>query len=210
MSHGLNGLPKPETPNGNSSVAHTTESDSIEPQEPLPQHDLDQIWKWNASIPTQVQGCVHDLIHDIAEKQPEAPAVCAWDGNLIYSELDRMADALAHRLIAAGVTPKSNVPLLFSKSKLTPVAMLGVIKAGCAAIALDATQPDARLRAIVEQAMPAILVCSPTHNDRSKRLTDAPILELKGDETLPSQSTATQSPLHIVSPSDNVYISFTS
>lgn len=173
--------------------------------------DLDKIWQWNGSVPEPVQGCVHGLIHDIAIAQPQAIAVCAWDGEFTYSELDDLANEVAYRLVDLGCAQRSSIPILFSKSKWTCVAMLGVIKAGCNAIALDATQPDSRLRSIVQQASPPAIIASASHHDRALLLANVTILKL--DELLLDaldQANKTKPPLPIVQPADLVYISFTS
>ncbi|KAF2231590.1 acetyl-CoA synthetase-like protein, partial [Viridothelium virens] len=85
--------------------------------------------------------------------------------------------------------------------------MLGVIKSGCAAIALDPAQPDARLRSVVQQAQPGVIISSTANYERASLLADVPVFKL--DETLlhlPEHS----SRLPVVSPLDTAYISFTS
>lgn len=160
-------------------------------------------------MPESVPGCVHDLIAAIASHHPDALAVCAWDGDFTYSELNTLACELAHRLIHRGIPHQSSIPLLFSKSRWTCVAMLAIIQAGCAAIALDATQPDTRLRSIVQQTQPQVVIASPTHAIRASRLADCHILVLD-DTLLDNQTEGLAEELPVVSPSDIVYISFTS
>ncbi|KAK7991221.1 Nonribosomal peptide synthetase 13 [Apiospora saccharicola] len=175
----------------------------------LSQLELDQIWERNASVPEQIQGCVHGLIAEVAARQPDALAVCAWDGNFTYCQLEDLSTKLARKLIALGAVPRTSIPLLFEKSRWTSVAMLAIIKAGCSAIALDGTQPDSRLRSIVEQARPALMVASAKYHARACLLSDVVVVQL--DETmLDSADHSSQTKLPNVSPSDIVYISFTS
>ena len=178
------------------------------------EEELDTIWQWNATVPEQIQGCVHTLIQDIAHTRPDAPAVCAWDGDYTYAELDRLATETAYRLLEMGCLHGSRIPILFSKSKWACVAMLGVIKMGCAAIALDATQPDERLRSIIRQLEPPIIISSDVHRNRASSLADVPVLELGATESsiphLEQNATVARLPLPKVEPSDLVYISFTS
>lgn len=199
----------------------------------ISQQDLDQVWKWNATIPDQEQGCVHDLIHSWAKSQPDALAVCAWDGDFTYAQLDRLASNLASRLLVilrrrkqtAGNGPQQTsspkiIPILFNKSRWTCVAMLGAIKAGCAVIALDASMPDGRLRSIVQQARPELMLSSVVLGERAKLLvgddsgyetycfqldeSSLETLDITSNEDPPSFK------LPVVSPSDIVYVSFTS
>ncbi|VUC30158.1 unnamed protein product [Clonostachys rosea] len=172
--------------------------------------DIDQIWDRNANVPEQLQGCVHHLVNDIATSQPDALAVCAWDGDLAYSQLDTLASCVAQTILGHGVEPGSVVPLLFSKSRWTSVGMLAIIKAGCSAVALDATQPDKRLLSIVEQVYPRAILSSPEHYQRATSLANVPVIQVD-DKLLDlnvSKCAIACSPL--ISPSDIVYISFTS
>ena len=134
--------------------------------------DLRQIWEWNAAVPLAVHRCVHELFLQRAEAQPTAPAVCAWDGNLSYFELDNLASGLASRLVALGVAPGTFVPACFEKSMWTVVAILGILKAGAAFVLLDPTVPELRLRAIVSQLRPSVIVSSRTNQVLSSQLVD--------------------------------------
>jgi non-ribosomal peptide synthetase component F len=193
---------------GKEPFSHAT-ADSVNPAPT--QYDLEQIWNWNASVPHSLQECVHDLITRIAKKQPDALAVCAWDGDFNYFQFDVLADEVARRLIGLGIAPKTIIPILFPKSRWTCVAMLGIIKAGCSAVALDHTQPDTRLRSIVQQVQPRTIISAPAHHVRARLLADVPVLQLDNAllETLEHSETSSLQ-LPIVSPSDIVYISFTS
>ena len=176
----------------------------------LSPQDLEQIWRWNSPVPDPIHGCVHDLITEVARRQPEAPAVDAWDFQLTYQQLETISNGLAHQLILSGATPGSILPVLFTKSGWTPVVMLAAIKTGSSVVALDATQPDARLGAILEQVRPALVLAAPALCERAERLVNGTVLavdetlldHLNGDEIHPPQIN--------VQPSDLVYISFTS
>lgn len=196
---------------------HATSSPS--PSTPIPEEDLRQIWKWNASIPSQIQGTIHNQITSYAEQQPDSLAVCAWDGNFTYAEVDAIATRVARKLLLAihqqhdKITPSKTIPLLFSKSKWTPVAMLAVLKAGCSAVALDATQPDSRLESIVEQVKPGVIVASEKYRQRAaSMMAGASVVQL--DETVLEENCDAEEEelpeLPTVEPSDIAYISFTS
>lgn len=75
-----------------------------------------ELWTMNRAVPTTVERCVHDLFSEQADAQPKAPAICAWDGEMTYSELDRLSTRLAGQLIRLGVEPEHFVPLCFEKS----------------------------------------------------------------------------------------------
>lgn len=78
--------------------------------------DLNQIWEWNKTVPTSVDRCVHDMIRERTEAQPTAPAICAWDGELTYDELDRISTGLAGRYVHFGASDCSSVQSLSHSS----------------------------------------------------------------------------------------------
>ena len=89
---------------------------------------------------------------------PDAVAVTCEDRELTYAELDRRADALAHRLQRLGVGPDVIVPVLLDRSEDLVVALLGVLKAGGAFLPLDPAQPTHRMATILADA-PDAPVC---------------------------------------------------
>jgi non-ribosomal peptide synthetase component F len=106
---------------------------------------------------------VHDLFADQAAAQPESPAICAWDGELIYSELDALSTRLAGHLLSLGVKPDDVVPLCFEKSMWTVVAMLAVLKAGGAFVPLDPEHPTSRREEILKQTKALVVLTSLQH-----------------------------------------------
>lgn len=80
------------------------------------ENDWQRIQKWNAHTPKLYDRTIHDAIHDQMLSGPDREAVCAWDGNLTYGELDHLASKLACHLRMQGVGPEARVALLFDKS----------------------------------------------------------------------------------------------
>ncbi|OJZ79629.1 hypothetical protein ASPFODRAFT_556722, partial [Aspergillus luchuensis CBS 106.47] len=68
--------------------------------------DCRQLQAWNGEVPARVDHCVHELVAERCRAQPSAPAVCAWDGDFTYGELDARSSALAAQLAARGVGPE--------------------------------------------------------------------------------------------------------
>lgn len=185
-------------------------ADVDQPSQSFIEDTLDQIWSWNASVPAQIQGCVHDLISEIA-RSTDSLAVCAWDGDFTYPELDSLVGQVAHYLISEmNVAPRSCIPILFHKSRWTCVAMLGIIKAGCSVVALDPAQPNSRLLSILEQVQPYVMLSSESNYARACALReDVKVFQID-DSWLSGLLNTSTSRLPTVSPSDIVYISFTS
>ncbi|KAI0193941.1 hypothetical protein EV127DRAFT_231355 [Xylaria flabelliformis] len=178
--------------------------------------DLRAIWAWNHSLPETIEACVHHLIAETVRKQPNAPAICAWDGDMTYQELDRLSTTLSYHLTSLGVGAGDLVPLCFEKSMWTSVAMLGVMKSGAASVALDTTYPEARLKAIVRQSHAysnkRVVLSSMANEKLSQVLTIEPGNDcaIVVPEVLVRQHNALSGPLATVQPSDTLYVVFTS
>ncbi|KAK4126781.1 non-ribosomal peptide synthetase [Parathielavia appendiculata] len=102
--------------------------------------------------------------------QSTAPAVHAWDGSLNYRELDRGTAALANHLSAIGVRKGDHVPYCFPKSVWTTVSILGALRVGAIAIALEPSHPDSGILKILSQAKPKVVLCAPSFFSRIKSL----------------------------------------
>ncbi|PHH91429.1 hypothetical protein CDD83_523 [Cordyceps sp. RAO-2017] len=137
--------------------------------------DLERIWAWNSRVPAAMDRRIHEMVEDRAEAQPSAPAVCAWDGELAYGELDRLAAGLAGRLLrhTSGLDADAVVPLCFEKSMWSTVAMLAVLKAGRGFVLLDAAIPYQRLAAMVQQVRAGLILSSPANQRLCARLCPA-------------------------------------
>lgn len=97
-------------------------------------------------------GRLHQLFEATATQRPDTVAV-TFDGvELTYAQLDRRANALAHRLVALGVRPDTPVGIRLDRSLDMVIAMLGILKAGGAYVPLDPALPAARLDYIIGDA----------------------------------------------------------
>ncbi|KAM3436784.1 hypothetical protein NHJ13734_004926 [Beauveria thailandica] len=170
--------------------------------------DVQHIWDSNLAVQTPVDRCVHELIQDCAISQPTAPAICAWNGELSYGQLDRLATGLSGQLAELGVRHGTVVPLCFEKSMWVTVAMLGVLKTGAAFVLFDPSLPEGRLLALSRQVKADVIVSGDMERQLSSRLAPH-VVTL---DTVASQSLYDQPgcPDSSSSPSDVMYIAFTS
>ena len=172
--------------------------------------DLETIWTWNAQLPETLEACVHTLIQEHILSAPKAQAICAWDGDFSYQELDALSSNLAQHLMALGVGPEVVVPVLFYKSKWYIVAILGILKAGGAFAPLEPTHPVARLLLIVDALKSALLLCSPELKDVVSSVNARCKIVSLNDfdlDQIPSTSEDISSP---VCPGNTAYVVFTS
>ncbi|MGW7219884.1 amino acid adenylation domain-containing protein [Streptomyces sp. NPDC054826] len=89
---------------------------------------------------------------------PDAPALVYGGTRRTYRELDRSSNALAARLRELGVGPETLVGLHVDRDPAVVVAMLAVVKAGGAYLPLDPSHPARRLRQILVEARPTVVL----------------------------------------------------
>ncbi|KAK0386957.1 hypothetical protein NLU13_5270 [Sarocladium strictum] len=202
-----------ETQNHEDTKAPKTPEASSGSQSPLPSNtqDLDTIWSWNASVPETISRCMQDLFSEQAKSSPDHLAVQSHDGSLTYRQLDALSDTLALHLVEQGVEVGTRIPLCFEKSMWAVVALLGAMKSGATVSLTDPSQPEARLKTIVEQTEARIILTSTSQAVLGERIANGctviPISQTFFDQTSPKSSPDS---LPIVPPSSPMYIIFTS
>lgn len=112
----------------------------------LTQEDSARIRDWNSFVPPAINASILDIFSGHVEARPGSTAVCGWDAEFTYRELEDQADQLAKQLKSHGVGQGMLIPLCFEKSAWTVVAIIAVISTGAAFVLLDASQPETRLR----------------------------------------------------------------
>ncbi|MGY3464513.1 hypothetical protein ACVW0I_001384 [Bradyrhizobium sp. LM6.11] len=93
------------------------------------------------------------------QKAPEALAAVYENERLSYGELNARANRLAHHLIGLGVKPDQLVAICLERGLAMVVGVLAILKAGGGYLPLDPAYPPARLRKIVDDAAPRLLLC---------------------------------------------------
>lgn len=95
---------------------------------------------------------IDERFEEMARRRPDAVALVGEDGELTYRQLDERADGVAAGLRALGVAPGSKVGVCLDRDTSLVVALLGVLKAGCAYVPMDFRYPPDRMRYITESA----------------------------------------------------------
>ncbi|MER5554702.1 amino acid adenylation domain-containing protein [Streptomyces sp. NPDC002793] len=92
------------------------------------------------------------------ERTPGAVAIRCEQSTLTYAELDARANRLARALAARGAGPEQVVAVLLPRSDQLIIVFLAVLKAGAVYMPADPGLPDARLRTMLADAAPALVV----------------------------------------------------
>jgi amino acid adenylation domain-containing protein/non-ribosomal peptide synthase protein (TIGR01720 family) len=104
-----------------------------------------------------------DLVERQAMRTPDAVAVDAPGDTLTYMGLLARADRLAGALRARGAGPERLVALALGRGVDTVVAVLAVLRAGAAYLPIDPEYPPGRIRHLLADAAPALLVTDHAH-----------------------------------------------
>ncbi|OAA40716.1 Amino acid adenylation [Metarhizium rileyi] len=162
---------------------------------------------WNEKLLLAVSALVQDLISQVASKRPDVRAICSWDGNLTYAELEVLSSQLAHLLRRNAVKRHDMVALCFDKSLWAVVSMMAVLKAGAAFLSVDPTYPQERRNIILEIAK-ANLMLVPKELDPMKLGIGIPYSSVSREalESMPLDVDGSEQ----CNPSDIAYCVFTS
>ncbi|MEP0322278.1 AMP-binding protein [Bauldia litoralis] len=90
-------------------------------------------------------------------EHPDRVAVACGTDRMTYSDLDRAANRLAHRLIAIG-DPGDRVALLLPHDRLIFVALLAVLKAGRIIVVLNPGDPLPRHHQLLDDCQPVAVL----------------------------------------------------
>lgn len=107
---------------------------------------------------------------------PARVAVSARDGELTYAELDGRANAVAAELTAAGLARGSVVAVLTGRTTALVVAVLGVLRAGCAYLPVDPAQPGERCADLVRRAGCTVVLTTEELAEQAARRADTAAL----------------------------------
>ncbi|KAJ5770015.1 uncharacterized protein N7511_002066 [Penicillium nucicola] len=170
--------------------------------------DMMTVLDWNRRFPKIETQTVTALIDVQMREQPHAPAVCSWDRDLTYQELDRLSTRLAHHLIGLGIGPEVFVPYCFPKSAMTIIAMLAIMKAGGAGVPLDPEYPPERTMGIIADVGATVVVTTTDLNTKFKGIVPniVPLSEVLLREITKEDPISP----HRAQPGNALYIPFTS
>ncbi|KAF2463679.1 acetyl-CoA synthetase-like protein [Lindgomyces ingoldianus] len=188
-------------------LARAQPDEKVADMDPLTPEERTELWAWNREMPAAVERCIHDLFAEQVREQPDAPAICSWDGEMTYGELDALSTRLASHLVGLGVKPEDIVPLCFEKSMWTVVAMLAVLKAGGAFLLLDLSLPHERLKVMCSRVYSTLALASAAAVPVVESLVRAVMIVNENSIVHVAQHASRTA---VVQPTDTAYVIFTS
>ncbi|WP_405825875.1 amino acid adenylation domain-containing protein [Streptomyces sp. NBC_00838] len=147
-----------------------------------------------------------------AARTPDAVAVAASGGRQAvgYAELDRRANRTARWLIERGIGAGDLVAVVATPCPEVLATVLGVLKSGAAYLPLDAEWPSERIRFVLGDACPAV-VLAPGGDEEHQRPQDGADVARTPDLTgLSGAPLAGGEPLRPIFPRTAAYVIYTS
>lgn len=150
---------------------------------------------------------IPDLVATQAALQPHAQAIVSGSDALTFADLDRRANRLANYLIALGVGPETLVGLCLNRSPESLVCALAVLKAGGAYLPMDPAYPLERLRFMLDDATPRVLI---TREDLAEKLSHGPwkVVSIDTDQNI--ETCSSDAPRITVTVDQLAYVIYTS
>lgn len=141
-------------------------SDQIIPQPDIPLSRIDYLLAEERSLlEDKFQGArvpigktFPELFLEQVERTPDHIAVCSNGQRMRYSEINSAANALAQKLAGSGIKKNDIVAVLMRRSDTLLISVLAIFKTGAIYLPLDPAYPDGRLRHVLEDARPPMLL----------------------------------------------------
>ncbi len=167
------------------------------------------LYVWNdTTTPFPPARCIHLLIEEQVQRTPHAMAIQGLDRSLSYQELNTCANHLAHHLHRLGVQPGGCVGLYLHRSTDAFIALLAILKAGCAYVPIDPANPGERVAFMLQNAQISTLL---THQQLLTSLPDQQVHTVCLDSDWSTiTTTPNTNPVCTIQPADLFYVMYTS
>ena len=143
--------------------------------------DLLEKWEWGGDAWAGAQSVAEEW-ERVAAENAECIAISDSDGDLSYEVFRRRINGLAEGLALEGVKRGDRVGVSFVQRRHWPLAIFALAKLGAIYVPLDRKVPDARLRAMVEDAGMDLLVCDDEIDLGCRTVRLDPLREAEGGE----------------------------
>ncbi|MFN4184083.1 MAG: MupA/Atu3671 family FMN-dependent luciferase-like monooxygenase [Hyphomonas sp.] len=123
---------------------------------------------------------MHQGVTNQSRKTPDRIALRTRDAAMSYAELDAASSQVAEQLMARGVRSGETVGVCMNRSIDLVVALLGVLKTGCAYVPLDPAYPADRLDFMLEDSQSHFVIIDAPGAQEGVRAQRLVFAELRG------------------------------
>ena len=121
--------------------------------------------RWSSTARPVEPVTVAELLARQADREPDVTALVFGSRTLTYREFDDRVSQLARYLLSQGAGPECFVALALPRSIDMVVALFAVLRTGAAYLPLELDLPLERLRTIVADAQPTLLLTTAARDD---------------------------------------------
>lgn len=107
---------------------------------------------WRKPLTANTANALFTLFEQQAQATPDALALFTSNKQLTFAELNESANRMAHSLLAMQVQVEDRIAFMLPRDHRILVAMLGIMKAGCAYIPVDPDYPDERIAHVLSDS----------------------------------------------------------
>jgi amino acid adenylation domain-containing protein len=122
---------------------------------------------------------VCDAIRQAAADNPDEIALEGVDGAQTYRIMMQRVDAVAAALARREIGPGALVGICMSRSSVLVNAMLGVMETGAAYLPLDLSHPPGRLKQILADATPKLIIADEKSAASVRAFADCPVITVE-------------------------------
>ncbi|KAL1967788.1 hypothetical protein VTN77DRAFT_2477 [Rasamsonia byssochlamydoides] len=171
-----------------------------------------------SSLPSSVE-LLHQFVEESAQKFPtriafEFASSITPKGiekrTWTYHELNNAGNKVARLLQKLDAAPGDLIAICFDKCPEASFAILGILKAGCAFVALDPSAPMARKQFILQDSCSRILLCVSERRDELRTLSGVEVIALDEHGLLDDISSHPPALVRPIKPDDTCYCLYTS
>ncbi len=153
--------------------------------------------RWSSTARPVEPVTIAELLARRADRNPDDTAVVFGAQRLTYREFDDRVSQLARYLRRHGAAPETFVALALPRSIDMVVALFAVLRAGAAYLPLELDLPIDRLRTIVDDARPVLLLTTSGHAELADftRGLGATVIAMDDPETTAALAATAADPL---------------
>ncbi|KAK9718856.1 hypothetical protein K7432_005144 [Basidiobolus ranarum] len=168
------------------------------------------LFEWNQTKRQyDLNRTLHSWIERQVQKSPDSVAVTFLNESFTYTELNGRSNQLAHYLLSLKVSPGTMVGVCMERSFEMVIALLGILKSGCAYVPIDPMLPAERVLYILKDARVPVILTQTQYTYLISDISGVTTICLNGDcselSTLSTLDPPTQG-----SPESPAYVLYTS
>ncbi|WP_216209698.1 non-ribosomal peptide synthetase [Amycolatopsis aidingensis] len=164
--------------------------------------------EWNGPRRPVPEVTVPELLARQAARHPDRTALVTSDRTMSFAELDARANRLARLLGRHGAGSGTVVAVALPRSADTVAALLAVLRVGAVYLPVDVEYPESRVRYLLADAEPGVLVCTGEFAERFD--PDQPVVRIEPGAELTGLPATPPEGVDFPAPGDAAYLLYTS